>query len=66
MQTDSFYYNLFAMRKNRKIYKDQFNNFFISDYSLNEIQMLISSNKKIIVMPITNKIQLVLKKNNNQ
>nr|AMX28351.1 hypothetical protein [Staphylococcus epidermidis] len=54
------------MRKNRKIYKDQFNNFFISDYSLNEIQMLISSNKKIIVMPITNKIQLVLKKNNNQ
>lgn len=66
VQTDSFYYNLFAMRKNRKIYKDQFNNFFISDYSLNEKQMLISSNKKIIVMPITNKIQLVLKKNNNQ
>lgn len=64
VQTNSFYYNLFAMRKNRRIYKDQFNNFFISDYSLSEIQKLMSSDRKVIIKPITNKIQLILKKDN--
>lgn len=66
VQTDSFYYNLFAMRKNRKIYKDQFNNFFISDYSLSELRLLISSNEKVTIKPITNKIQLILRKNNQK
>lgn len=65
LQTDSYYYNLFSMGFKRRIYKDQFNNFFISDYSLAELQILIDDEKKVMSKPITNKIQIILKKYND-
>lgn len=65
VQTDSYYYNLFAMGLKRKIYKDQFNNYFISDYNLTELQSLISDEKNVMCKPITNKIQIILKKYND-
>lgn len=64
VQNDSYYYNLFAMGFKRKIFKDQFNNYYISDYSLTELKSLISSEKNVKYKPVTNKIQIILKKYN--
>lgn len=64
IQTDSFYYNVFAMGLNRRIYKDQYNNFFISDYSLSEFENLLKYAESIKSKNINNKVHVVLKKYN--
>ncbi len=66
IQTESYYYNIFAMFMNRKIFRDQSNNYYISDYSQTDLEKLLKLNSTVKTNDITKKVSIIIKKYNNQ